>query len=106
MAQPPSPAPNPGLNPLRRWLADIKATFVLASDLYQLTKRVDRLEADLTKTRDDTATSFRKTGEDFRTLGERVAKLEGAFAEALKHMDTKVELAVMKAMKEVRKDEQ
>jgi methyl-accepting chemotaxis protein len=139
MAQPPAPAPDTGLNPIRRWLGDIKAAFVIASDLYQLTKRVDQLEADLRKAREnatdsiqdviktgaavenhieridrletslnklteDTAVSFEKIGKDFRILSERVASLEGRIAEALSHMETKVKMAVMEAMRESKKD--
>jgi hypothetical protein len=98
MAEPPAPAPAPGLNPIGRWLGSFKSAFVIASDLYQLTKRVEQLEADHRKLKEDTAASFKQTSEDFRKLGERVAKLEGAFAEALSHMDTKVELTIIKAM--------
>jgi hypothetical protein len=92
------------LNSIGRWFGSFKSAFVIASDLYQLTKRVEQLESDHRKLKEETAASFKQTSEDFRKLGERVAKLEGAFAEALSHMDTKVELAVIKAMQSSRRD--
>jgi hypothetical protein len=93
MAEPPAPAPAPGLNPIGRWLGSLKSAFVIASDLYQLTKWVEQLEADHRKLKEEAATSFRQMGEHFRKLGERVAKLERQVIESvrthgLRHLDT------------------
>lgn len=138
MAETPAPQPpdlkppGSGLNPLSWWSA-LKESFVTISNHYQMGKRVDKLEEDRGKIKEEVqdttkdvlkqdqkisqifaqinelkddlkevegnaARAFRTTGEDFRQLSQRVAALEGSLAEALKHMETKVELAIIKAL--------
>jgi hypothetical protein len=90
MAEPPAPRTGIGSG---LW-ATVLAPFVKSVEIYQLLKRTDDIAADV-----------RKQTAELKALSERMATLEGAFAEFTRdidrmdrNIDAKVELAVMKTM--------
>jgi ABC-type transporter Mla subunit MlaD len=92
MAEP--PAPNPGIS--TGFWATVLAPFVKGLEIYQLLKRTDDLAADI-----------RKQSAEIKELGQRLARLEGAFAQFTEDIDrmdrninAKVKLAVMESLKD------